>query len=341
MSRLLLCFFLLLFALPALAEAQVSAKNVVKKAVKRTVQEKTLKEESSGESDEKKSIVDEIIPKESLKIATVYLEDTRDVLSDRVVRLSETVDSLFGNNRTDDEKNLSTFRVSQTYFVRDGELGADNLSTSLNLYLPNLVKWQNRMREKYFSKKDKDKAAGGAAEGGFFEDEKRNWDLNTETGLVVTVPLNYYARLRLRRNFLLGHFENSFYEQVGWSKSNEWEEKTSLTTDFAVSRDLLLRFINEADWAMTRVEFRTHHGPSVIHTLDEHSAISYDLRYNTIMEGHTFYSDSVILSTTYGRRTQIPWIYTKFTPALSWAREDDFSPVWAFYLNIEFVFGSQ
>ncbi|CAE77915.1 hypothetical protein AB1A81_01190 [Bdellovibrio bacteriovorus] len=278
------------------------------------------------------------VVEESMRAGRVYLEDTREVLSKRVVRLSESVDALFGNTRADDARNTSTLRVSQTLYVRDGDLGAEDLSTSLNLYLPNFQKWEKSLRDKYFSRNNTDE--GGEGESGQ-EPAQRYWDLNTEAGLVVTIPVNYFAKLRLRRNFLMGIFENSFYQEFRWSKKDEWEETSSLTTDYAFDRELLFRFINEANWAMTNERFGTHHGPSLIQTFTADSALSYDFRFNTKMEGYSLYGDSLVLSSTYTQRTSIDWIYLKTTPEIAWARKDDFAPVMTLYLKVDLIFGNE
>ncbi|ASD65151.1 hypothetical protein [Bdellovibrio bacteriovorus] len=274
---------------------------------------------------------------EVLSTGRGYLEDTRASLSNRVIRLSESVDALFGNTRADDARNTSTLRVSQTYYVRDGDLGAEDVSTSLNLYLPNFQKWEKSIRDKYFSRSD------SGAEGALNTEQQaqRYWDLNTEAGLVVTIPVNYFVKLRLRRNFLMGIFENSFYQEFRWSKKDEWEETTSLTTDYAFNRDLLFRFINEANWAMTNERFGTHHGPSLIQTFTADSALSYDFRFNTKMEGYSLYGDSLVLSSTYTQRTGIDWIYLKTTPEISWGRKDDFAPVMTLYLKVDLIFGDE
>ncbi|UXR65516.1 hypothetical protein EZJ49_04515 [Bdellovibrio bacteriovorus] len=276
----------------------------------------------------------------SAQKATAYLEGTRELLSSRVIRLSESVDSLFGNTRADDQKNTSTLRVSQTYYIRRGNLGADDPGTSLNLFLPNLKRWEKAVQDKM----QLPQRNGGSADEAVVpaaEEEERLWDLNSETGLVVAIPVNYFARLRLRRSFLLGYFENSFFEQIGWSKKDEWEERTSLTTDYAFSRDLLFRFVNEANWAMTNRDFDTHHGPSLIRTLSEHSALSQDFRYNTKLIGRAIYSESFVLSSTFTQRMPMQWIYVKTTPSLSWSRSDGFTPAWALYMTVELVFGNE
>ncbi|WP_347358676.1 hypothetical protein [Bdellovibrio sp.] len=288
----------------------------------------------------------EALPEESVEQstsaqkATAYLEGTRELLSARVIRLSESVDALFGNTRADDQRNTSTLRVSQTYYIRRGSLGADDPGTSLNLFLPNLKRWEKAMQDKIQLPQRGDESDVSVTPSAV-ADEERLWDLNSETGLVVAIPVNYFARLRLRRSFLLGYFENSFFEQLGWSKKNEWEERTSLTTDYAFSRDVLFRFVNEANWAMTNRDFDTHHGPSVIRTLSEHSALSQDFRYNTKLIGRAMYSESFVLSSTFTQRLPMQWIYLKTTPSLSWSREDGFTPAWALYMTVELVFGNE
>lgn len=277
------------------------------------------------------------VPPVEDSVTSDYLEETRKSVSTRVLRLADKIDSLFGDKRSDDKKNTSTLRVSQRYFSKDGEVGAEDISATLNLYLPNLRKIEDRIKEKFKSKETTEEAP----EDELAQPEEENpWDLNQESGVVIAVPVNYFARLRLRRDFLIGNYVHSFYEQIGWSKSNEWEEQTSLTSDFAINRTLLFRFVNTKDWAITNNTFGTTHGPSLLHEISEKSAISYDLRFNTALESNGFIGDRVSVSSLY--RTQLPlgWMYLELTPEIAWERKTNFRPLHNFYVRFEIVFGN-
>ncbi|XGC81095.1 hypothetical protein ACES2L_01200 [Bdellovibrio bacteriovorus] len=299
-----------------------------------------LAEEKKPESD----IPTEMTPEEEESFLSAYsIEETRKNVSKRVFRLANKIDSLFGDRRADDRRNKSTLRVGQRFWNKDGVTGGDNFEASLNLYLPNLKRAEKKIADtvKNTFSDDKEKAEG-KTEGkeDTAADERSRWDLNQESGIIVSYPLNYFLRLRLRRDFFKGKFIHSFYEQIGWSKSNEWEERTSLASDYAISRNLLFRFANEKDWAMTNNILGTTHGPSLLHQLSDQSAIAYDLRLATRIEGGILYSQRAHLGAIY--RTQLPpkWIFLEINPEIAWERETRFRPLYNFYVKFEFVFGS-
>lgn len=270
-----------------------------------------------------------------------YLEETRQVLSHRVLRLADSIDSLFGDKRADDKRDQSTLRVSQRFYTKDGVPGSEDISATLNLYLPNLKRIENRLRDKLaetFESEKSNTPNGEVAK--VSEKEKNHWSLNQESGLVLAIPVNYFARLRLRRDFLTNVFINSFYMQVGWSKSNEWEEVNSLNSDYALSRNLLFRFVNEIDWGMTNNSLSSGHGPSIIHEISKTEAISYNLRLNNALEGHTIYSNRASLGSTYRRLLPNGWVFLELNPEIAWERTTEFHPLYNFFVKVEFVFGS-
>lgn len=274
-----------------------------------------------------------------------YVEETRQILTNRVLRLADSIDSLFGDKRADDKRNKSTLRVNQRFFVKDGVSGGDDIQATLNLYLPNLKRWETRLKEKFSkSMQGEERNTSSTKNEDFKRDELEDenpWGLNQENGVILATPIDYFARLRLRRDFLTTRaFVNSFYVQVGWSKRKEWEEVNSLTSDYAINRSLLFRFVNEIDWGMTDKSLSTIHGPSLIQEISKTDGISYDLRLSTVLEGHDVYSNKASLGSTYRRLLPNGWIFLELNPELAWEREAHFKPLYNFFVKFEFVFGN-
>jgi hypothetical protein len=272
---------------------------------------------------------------EDILVVEEYIEDTRQTVSTRVLRLADSIDTLFGDKKADDQKNQSTLRISQRYFHKDGVTGGEDVAVTLNLHLPNLQKLEEKIKNKFKSKP----AEGTGGNGGPAEPESP-WTFNQESGVVIANPINYFARLRLRRDFLTEKWVHSFYEQVGWSKTNEWEEETSFNSDYALTRSLLFRFANLKSWAMTDDILKSSHGPSLLQQLSEHEAISYDLRLNTLVEDHALYGDSVTLGSLYRTRLPVGWIFLDLNPEIAWERKTNFRVQYNFYLRVELVFGN-
>lgn len=280
-----------------------------------------------------------LLDEEILAVET-YVEDTRKTLTTRVLRLAGTIDTLFGDKRADDQNNTSTLRVSQRYFHKDKITGGEDVSVTLNLHLPNLQKIEENIKKKFMPKPSEEGAGAGGASATPGEQAVSPWDFNQESGIVIANPINYFARLRLRRDFLSEKFVHSFYEQVGWSKTSEWEEETSFNSDYALTRSLLFRFANLKTWAMTDNILRSSHGPSFLQQISERAAISYDLRFNTLVEDHALYGDSIKLGSLYRTRLPVGWIFLDLNPEIAWERATNFRVQYNFYMRIELVFGN-
>ncbi|GEM_PF-5078218 len=263
-----------------------------------------------------------------------YLEETREGVTNRVIRLANTVDSLFGSTRAVDEYEGSTLRVTQRYFLKDRDLGAEDVEASLNLKLPNLEHAEDKFRESIFIP---GQTTTGEGSGGL--KKKSTWDFTQESGIRVSIPISYFARLRARRDFFTGQMVHHFYEQVGWDSRNQWEEKTSLISDYAINSSLLFRLLNEKDWAMTAGNVTSAHGPSLIYQIDDSSAASFDMRLFTGLHGRAIYTDNYTVGTTYRKVLPIEWMYVQLNPEISWPREKNFAGQWAVYLQLELLFG--
>ncbi|MGZ3769443.1 MAG: hypothetical protein ACXVCP_13040 [Bdellovibrio sp.] len=268
-----------------------------------------------------------------------YVEDTRKILTSQVLGLANRLDSLFGDKRADDIRDKSTLRVSQRFFTKDGVTGGEDIQATLNLYLPNLKRWEERIKKKFADTVETAQTSStGAANNS--PKEESPWNFNEESGIILAAPLDYFSRLRLRREFVSPLFVHSFYVQVGWSKRNEWQEVNSLTTGWSISKDLLFRFVNEVDWGMTDKSLGSVHGPSLIKQISGTEAISANLRLNTVLQGHDFYSDRASLFSVYRRLLPNGWIFLELNPEIAWEAGTNFRPLYNFFVKFEFVFGS-
>lgn len=270
-----------------------------------------------------------------------YIEEQRNQVAQRVINLSERLDSLFGDEKADDERNSSTLRVSQRYLIRDGSIGSESIEASLNLYLPNLRKAEKRFNDYWFPKNEDEKSdipEVAEKDEPLWKQELSKWSINPESGIRVNIPLYYFARVRARRNFVTTSFSHSLANQIGWSNSEEWQQNASFTSDYAFSDDVLLRLSNDQFWDMTFQRFTTNHGPSVLQRISDTSGISYDFRYGTEMIGWDFYTSRMVLSLTYRRDMPIPWIYMSLTPEVAWERPSGFTPIYTLYLKLELIF---
>lgn len=264
-----------------------------------------------------------------------YVDISRDIITENVQYLGDKIDSIFGDSRTDDTANESTLRLKQQYFWIDGNTGSFDLEASLNLKLPNLEKREEQLRKTVFPE---EKPAPNKKSVKKKKDEKK-WLFSQESGVRFSFPLNYFIRARLRREFKLGIFVNYFYEQVGWDSERQWEEKTSLTSDYEIRPHLLFRIINEADWGMTYGLFGTTHGLSLLTDFSEQTAFSVDGRFFTKLEGNRLYEERYSFGTSIRHALNNGWMFLEITPAFFYDRVNNFEGKPGIFASLELAFG--
>lgn len=269
--------------------------------------------------------------------AADYLSSSQEGISDRVIILANEVDTLFGNTRALDEYYESTLRVDQKSYVNSIGKSSYDIQTNLDLILPNWKHTEEKI-QRWWSGDDKNDQKVTRKE---FK-ELNPWEVTHGVGVRLARPMAYNARWRGSRNFLTGNVVHHFYEQLSWDSDRLWEEVTSLTSDYALNRNLLLRFVNEADWGVSDRYFNTFHGPSLIYTISKGSLTSFDARVITTTERNLLYTDNYTTSITYRSSLHpLDWMFIQITPELSWPRLQHFTAVWTLYVNLEIVFGSK
>ncbi|WP_142695248.1 hypothetical protein [Bdellovibrio sp. NC01] len=268
--------------------------------------------------------------------AADYLQGPQEGMSDRVIVLANEVDRLFGTTRALDEYYESSLRIYQTSYVNSKGSGSYDISTNLNLSLPNWKDTEKKFQNWWNGPQDDE---GKVTQKEF--KEANPWEFNQGVNLRFSRPVAYGALARVSKNFLTGDVVNHFYQQVGWDSDRLWESVTSLTNDYALDRKLLFRFLDEADWGISDEKFNSYHGPSLIYTINRVSLTSFDLRLITIIEDNNLYTDNYTAGITY-RTAVLPlnWLFVQITPELSWPRREHFTATWTMYFEIEIVFGS-
>lgn len=266
-----------------------------------------------------------------------YFERSYLGISRRVVRLANSVDSIFGDQRAVDEYDGSTLRITQNALLSESGFSTQDLQLSLNLQLPNLHDLEKRAKAAITS----DSVDEGESQEQVSEEFKKQnpWEFRHESGVRTRWPASYFTQVRARRNYLTMAVVHHLLLQLGWDSETEWEQKTSLSSDYAINRDFLFRFLNEANWAMTNHLFGTIHGPSVIQKIDDSSAISYDARFTTKFEGDDWYINNYTLGSTYRKAFWGRRFFFELKPEMSWPKWDRHGFNWNIYMSFELLFG--
>ena len=198
-----------------------------------------------------------------IKKTTELIDDTHLLLSEQISSVSDELDSFFGEERMDGDFNKSKIRLNFiTTFDNEGK-ATYKTNISASLILPRTQTKMNLIVEdvKENLTYDDQSDTGGSQRKNKVTDtvtestlsaalqyvifDSKTWTIDTKTGVIVSSPLDPYARLRLRRSFYLeNEWESRFTQLVRWSYLRDWEESTGLVFDKTINKQLLFRINN-------------------------------------------------------------------------------------------------
>lgn len=264
------------------------------------------------------------------------LDSTQELLGYNINRVANRLDMFFADQRADDELARSRVRVRQRYEVRERALMNSQTQFRINIRLPSL---EEKFRFDYKTKPDTEVPQTEAVEK---EDPNRlneEWQFRSDVGLSVKIPPNVFTRGRLRKNWQTWKVVHRFVEELAWFSDRDWEETTTFDSDLPLTENSLLRFRNIADWQITRKNFTTSHGPSVLQRVSEDDALAYTFTMSTVIDQSVWYVNNFRLAPTWRHNLYKHWLYSDLTWGL------DFPKVWSFrrtpfvLLQLEALFG--
>lgn len=268
------------------------------------------------------------------------LDSAQNLFGRNVNTVANRLDLFFADQRADDELARSRLRIRQKYEVRERALMTDDFQIRFNIRLPRLeekFKFELESTKKKKEEKKKEAKAGETSE--LAQNElNKNWQFRADIGVNASIPPKIFSRARLRKNMTSGEVIHRFVEEVAWYSDRDWEEQTTFDSDLSLNEDTLLRFRNTSDWKVTRKDYKTSHGPVILHRLSDNDALSYGANLSTIVDD-SWYVDNYRIGVTYRRNLYKHWLYADVTPGL------DFPKIWSFRrtpfvaLQLEALFG--
>jgi hypothetical protein len=323
-------------------KSQSKPQTKVKKSI---LKEKSLPEPETSTSDDLDlPILPIIIPKDAAE--TLYPKAIGEDLSELVLKLSNRIDSFFGEERPDDDQNGSTLRVVPSFVFYDHAPTIFELGINLNLKLRNLEakakKLETTIREGLLPEKIINPNAGKTPKEIALEkakEEAQSWHYNIESKLVARPAIYYSGKIKVRRSFEDAIFLHQFAFSYGWDTDDKWNQRTSFYTDRALSENLLFRFANDGDWFISRGTFQSSHGPTLAQTVNKYNSVSYNVRYSMgILNGYYQHVASDI-NIHWRHGTPSKKIYIDLIPALTYPLATDFTEVRSFQIRFEYLFG--
>ena len=231
----------------------------------------------------------------SIEKPTYYLEKIKKGVGGRVVEFSNDIDSLFGDKSKGDAINGSQLKLSWLAVKVEGEEVTHSPEIDLRLVLPRTEKKLQvvvERRRKQVSDVFQDKESGGKSKTSetlvgdedsvltagvrYLIKQGSNWNLYTEGGIKVKIPLQPFASLNGGRKFLLSdNWSMNFRANLMWFLDQGLSETTTLDFDHPFKKRFLFRIGNSLTWVDETGQLNASNGPRLYHKLDDRRGLRY------------------------------------------------------------------
>lgn len=269
-------------------------------------------------------------PKENI------VDKTHSRFGKQIQGLANRLDSLFGAERTDDERNRSSLRVITTGLYQEDKRSIYDYQLKLNLRLPTL--------ENYFKFKFENKNAKKNSKSSKGKNRKKkkpgeyDWIFRSDLGLNVGPPPFVFSRARARKNIKGINFIHRFSEELEWASNNGFTETTEFFSDKSLTNKLLFRISHTKIWRISSEDVTLSQGPSLIHSISARDAMSYNARALTVLKNFIYFS-GYQLNISYRRKLYSNWLFGEIIPALDFPKENSFRRTPSILVKLESFFG--
>lgn len=282
---------------------------------------------------------------------------THSYLSTSVERLSQRIDTFFGEDRIYEDATGSYVQVAgRTLYGRGGELDFGG-NFRLKIDLPQLSEKINLVIESEDERDDTEEISGITTGEDLADDlgdtdvstalqfmlkEKKRWNLSLRPGVRFSDPIESFIKLRFRRNQPLGDLwlfratvEVGHYSVRGWK--NEW--KFEFETD--IGKKNFFRSTSTVVWRED-APGRQFLGQVFLlsHVIDPRQSIAYEV--GTSAETRPNLRDlSYFSSVRYRRDIHRGWLFFELKPQVVFARENSYDIDPALVLTLEILLGAK
>ncbi len=290
------------------------------------------------------------------------LESAQELFGTRANFAANRLDSFFATDRADDEFGRSRLRIRSRYDIRERAVGNQTNQYRINLRLPHL---EEKFKYDYYQDKNADpdeKKKKKKVSENLTPAEKRErarirglselellkkdtlftgWIFNSDIGVSAAIPPKLITRARVRKSFVTGSLIHRFVEQLTYiTDESGLVEETELNSDHIYNQDLVFRFVNSKTWQVLQKDFRTNHGPTLLHRVSEDDAFNYGFTMQTVIDNSRWYTSNYRLGINYRRNLYKQWAYFDIIPGIDFPKEWSFRRTPFITFQIELLFGS-
>ena len=169
--------------------------------------------------------------------------------------------------------------------------------------------------------------------------EKSGIKFYQDTGVIVDVPPKAFVRWTVRKEIMLRDWLLKLREQIRWVNTTGIRSTLNIDFDRGLTRNLLLRMVNDTLWNDTDYTVTFENGPSLFQRIDEKKALQYHAHVITNNKPN-FEVSNYLLQITYRQNVYKDWLFMNLTPFVNFPRELNFHRTPGFLFRFDMIFGS-
>ena len=170
--------------------------------------------------------------------------------------------------------------------------------------------------------------------------KKHEWSTKASLGVKLKVPLDPFFYVRANKDFDVAPWKIHFSENLFWFNSKGAGASSLLEVDYPLTKRLLFRSTTSELWT----DFLDYHEGSQVfslyHEITDRRAISYSIGVNGTSKPN-IHRDSYFTSINYRQRIHRDWLFLDISPAISYARSNNYQANRSLTMRLEMVFGNQ
>lgn len=278
------------------------------------------------------------------------IDKGHEAVSSSIMKWSDSIDSLFGVERLDKERRGSRLRIESLTVFTESEDASFLYKVRFRLALPKTEKKLNlvidNLADSFQKNDEREQAAIGVTSDDRIEDSDLSaalryfvlagdkWNLNTDLGMKLRLPLDPFFRIRVRREWDL---ENWVFRV---SDSLFWFEQRGLGQDFAAEFDrrlsgkFLFRWSNRALWTEDNDAWSFSYSLNLLQRLSDKDALSYSAGINSTSRP-VISIESYGLGLSYRRNVYNDWLFLSVNPNISYPKAKNFTAVPSIAIQLE------
>ncbi|MDO8988898.1 MAG: hypothetical protein Q7U91_04625 [Sideroxyarcus sp.] len=171
--------------------------------------------------------------------------------------------------------------------------------------------------------------------------EKRDaerWHLSADGGIKLAgLNSRPFARMRASLAVPMGLWRAKLAETAFWFNTTGAGETTQFDLERPISAPLLLRATSSATWLHDKQNFDMRQDISLIHALDERTALLYQASVVGVSRPHAQVMDCVLLA-LYRYRVHRDWTFIELSPQLHFPIDRDYRASPMFSMRLEILF---